>query len=124
MYLDETDSALINSRIKVWNGRLGPRVGDYIRMADGSLRRFTHQWDDGLQTTVRPEHPCNGDSSFYFAGEYMSFSGSLAPTIPADKISPTDEIMNGSCWIFHHDYATAHNAVYTTIPCRVYLEAA
>ena len=118
--LDNTDQELITERTALWDAKTGPRVGDYVRMLDGSLLRFTHDWGDSMQTTVGPSHPCNGDSSFYLGNGYCEFSGSLAPGIPADTIQETTETRPGSVWIFHHGEARAHNAVYATVSCRVY----
>jgi len=99
----------------------GPRVGDFVHMPDGTLRRFTYDWGDGLQTTVGAAHPCNGDASFYLgrSGE-ASFSGSLDSTIPRDRITLTDERHAGRFWFFHHGFPGAHQGVHCDAPCRVY----
>lgn len=103
----------------------GPRVGDYIKMLDGSLRRFTHDWGDGLQTTVGQNHPCNGDESFYLCDNgALSFSGSLDPSIDLSKIADTGKTKIGNCWFFHRDYATAHNGVHAEVDCRIYKQTA
>ena len=115
---DDRDQAILAARITQWERQAGPRVGDFVHMPDGSLRRFTHHWGDGLQTTCG--HPCAGDQSFYFAGAYMSFSGSLDSSIDIARITDTGEQKDGKAWFFHHDFMTAHNGVTVTVPCRVY----
>ncbi len=113
---DERDEKIKQERLALWNAVKGPRVGDFVKMPDGSLRRFTHDWSDSLQTTVTFQ----SDESFYFAGPYMSFSGSLDPGISKENLTDTGEIKEGRCWFFHHGYVQAHGSVHTTVPCRVY----
>jgi hypothetical protein len=121
--LDERDEQIRQERIKLWNTRGGPRVGDFVKMPDGSTRRFTFDWsghagDGGMQTTSGFQP---GDQSFHFGSEgYMSYSGSLDPSIPVKDLHDTGEVKDGSCWFFHHGSVEAHNGVYTTVPCRVY----
>lgn len=113
---DQQDAEILNRRISLYNRRTGPRVGDFLRMQDGAMLRFTHDWGDDIQTTIKG---C-GDASFYLGNGYCSFSGSLDSAIPKTRIHATDEIKDGSVWFFHHDHAQAHNGVYTTMPFRVY----
>jgi hypothetical protein len=119
--LDKQDEAEKLSRFAQYDSLAGPRVGDFVLMLDGSTRRFTHDWGDGLQTTVNTA-PCNGDQSFYHGGTHVSFSGSLAPSIPLEQIKPTSEILHGWFWFFHHDQQRAHNGVHFKLPCRVFTQ--
>jgi len=114
---DNDDQEILNNRIELWDKRNGPRVGDYIQMLDGTMRRFTHDWDDTIQTTTPGD---KFGSSFYFGKGYMEFSGGLDRAIPKDKITATNETKDGRAWFFHHDWATAHNGVDFNVPCRVY----
>lgn len=116
---DERDAEILAVRERIFNEERGPRVGDYLRTADGMLR-LTHDWGDTIQTTVRPSHPCNGDASFYLGEEHVSFSGSLDPGIAKCSLRDTGEKLEGSFWFFHHNHACAHNGVYFRIPCRVF----
>lgn len=118
--LDERDAAILAKLRAKWDTVDGARVGDYVRMLDGSLRRFTHDWGDSIQTTCGPSHPCAGDQSFYFYGRTMSFSGSLDSAIPAQSLRDTGQVKDGSAWFFHHGEARAHNGVTVMVPCRVY----
>ena len=122
---DEKDSEILTARKNAFNTQREvinrPMVGDYIRFSDGTFARFTHDWNDSLQTTVyRSDHPCLGDSSFYLGEGYASFSGSLAPSIPLANIKPTDAWKDASFWFFHHNWATAHNGVHFTMPVKIY----
>jgi hypothetical protein len=114
---DDRDAEILAQRIQQWQKVDGPRVGDFVHMPDGSLRRFTHDWGDDIQTTCG-SFP--GDVSFYFGGDYMSFSGSLDPAIEKAKLTDTGETRDGKAWFFHHDWAKAHNGVSVMVPCRVY----
>ncbi len=116
--LDKKDKQILSDRIAAWNKRRGPRVGDYVKMLDGTTRRFTHHWGDGLQVTCAH----NADTSFYLGDGYMSFSGSLDPCIPLENIKDTGKKRNGWAWFFHHDSRCAHNGVQVEAPCRVYAE--
>jgi hypothetical protein len=50
----------------------------------------------------------------------VSYSGSLDPAIPKDKLTLTDETQEGRVWFFHHDQWQAHNGVNATVTFRVY----
>lgn len=117
---DEKDIEIARGRLSTWNERQGPRVGDWVDMLDGTQRRFTHNWGDGLQTTCG-----NGDSgSFYFAKGCMSYSGGLDPSIPNGQLVDTGETRLGCAWFFHHDHSGAHRGVYFKAPCRVFRQVA
>jgi len=118
--MDETDAELLAQRIREWDKRQGPRVGDFLETPKGLLR-LTHDWGDTIQTTVPSGHPCSGDVSFHLSRDgYMSFSGSLDPGVSRDRLELTADTRIGSCWFFSHDYAEAHNGVRVNVPCRVY----
>lgn len=119
---DAKNREILASRVKAFDQRLGPRVGDWIYFADGAKRRITHIWhheDDtpeGAQTT-----PGTGDAgSFYFDHAYCSYSGGLETSTPCDKLTLTTEKRDGLVWFFHHDHHCAHNAVQALISFRVY----
>jgi hypothetical protein len=116
---DDKDAEILKARIAEWDKRTGPRVGDFVHMLDGTLRRFTHDHGDGLQTTCgKAELAC--DVSFYFGKGYMDFSGSLDPQVARTALVDTGETMIGRAWFFHHDHVCAHSGVYMDVPCRVF----
>ena len=116
--IHEKNTALLAEIITEWNGRAGPRVGDYIRVADGSYRRFTHNLSAGIQTTIQGHR-----GSFCIGrGGFVSFSGSLDLPTPKSRIGLTNETQDGEFWFFSRSHAEAHNAVYCSIPCKVYKE--
>jgi hypothetical protein len=119
--IDNTDRLIVMDRAAARDRVQGPRVGDYVHMTDGTTRRFTHHWGDSIQTTC--VGACAG-GSFYLQCGAMNFSGALDSAIPISTLEMTDETREGSCWIFHHDRWQAHNAVHTSIPCRVYRQTA
>jgi hypothetical protein len=114
--MDDRDRELLAEKTKAWEARQdGPRVGDFVITPKGLLR-FTHDWGEDIQTTVKPGY----DASFYLSDGGMSFSGSLSPGIPKALLELTGEVMEGSCWFFSHGFAEASNGVHATVPCRVY----
>jgi hypothetical protein len=118
---DDRDREILAERERLFNQVPGPRVGDFLRVPDSEgMLRFTHDWGDSIQTTVRAKHPCHGDASFYLSDGYASFSGSLDPAIDKAKLRQTEETMPGSFWFFHHNFAGAERGVYFSIPCRVF----
>lgn len=119
---DDIDRGIILEREKSFNANKGPRVGDFIIMADGKRARFTHHWGEGLQTT-KPNETGEG-GSFYFSGPACSYSGALDPAIDIDDIIETGERAQGNVWIFHHGQVEAHNGVDTKIWFRVYRHVA
>lgn len=110
--LDDRDRALVAERAAAYDRINGPRVGDFVEFADGVIRRVSHVWDNGVQTS--------DGGSFYLGDGYISFSGGLYPQIPFSSLSETGEKRNASVWIFHHDWAKAHNGVGAEIPFRVF----
>lgn len=116
---DERDTQILAVRELAFNEMLGPRVGDFLVTPDGMLR-FTYDWGDSIQTTVRPSHPCNGDASFYLSEGHVSFSGSLDHSVPKEFLRDTGKTESGSFWFFHHNDFCAENGVYFKIPCRVF----
>ena len=114
--LDKLDVELRDQRIAAREGNEGPRVGDFIKMEDERLMRFSHDWDDaGLQVS-------EGGSFYLQPGGHLSYSGALDPIVPLAHIQETSKVLLGQCWFFHHDYAMKDNGVYTVIPCRVFNE--
>lgn len=116
--LDGRDEAIIAERMAKLDAKAGPRVGDFVRFADGTLRRISYHWrddegwDGGCQTS---------DAGSYYLGNYgVSMSGGLFPCVPTESLTLTDEQRDGAVWIFHHDVHRAHNGVHASVPFRVY----
>jgi hypothetical protein len=113
---DDRDAAIVAERQHRRDMRPGPRVGDFIRMPDGTLRRFTYAYQDRIQTT----DPKSRGSFYLCRTGGMTYSGSLDPSILLTKIVDTGKTRPGSCWIFHHDHPGAGRGVETTVNCRVF----
>jgi len=115
--LDERDRDILFKRVQERDEIEGPKVGDFVRFPDGRLERFTYDWDDAIQTTMKGF----GEGSFYLhENGGSSYSGGLDPAIPKECLTKLPEIKDGRFWFFHHNYATAHNGVDVMVPCRVY----
>lgn len=109
---DERDEIILRERVATWNRGEGPRVGDFIMFSDGVLHRFSHDWGDGLQTSL--------GGSFYLGHGSMSFSGGLDPSIPKHALLNSGRTRPGSAWFFHCDSPRAYSAIYVEVACRVY----
>lgn len=120
----ERDAAILERNAAARDRIEGPRVGDFVVFADGSRGRFTYDWGNGIQTTVRPKRGGYefGAGSFYLGPDGVSYSGALDPMIPKAQLADTGETALGAFWFFHRDWACAHSAVYVEAPCRVYRE--
>ena len=124
--LDRIDRDSLDTRCAERDKRIGPRVGDWVQMLDGTVRRFTYNWGDGLQTTYRWKSSGNVETGRFCLDKSgaVSFSGSLDNSIPTERLVDTGEIRLGYVWFFHHDEHKAHNGITVAIDCRVFKEIA
>lgn len=114
--LDDRNMTLVRECLTAFDANLEPRVGDFIEFTDGVVRRFTHRWPEGLQTTDERF----GGPSFYLGDGYCSYSGSLRPWVRLETLTRKDETRLGWVWFFHHGSMGAHRGVDVQIPLRVY----
>jgi hypothetical protein len=118
---DQRDREIVESRMAVYNRRKGPRVGDYVDFADGVTHRISYEWPNGYQTSKGGSFYLGGPRTLTEAKEaYVSFSGSLDPTIAPDTLTDTGATRDGWVWIFHHDWWTAGGAVEFSVHFRVF----
>lgn len=111
--LDARDNMIREERAAALDGVNGPRIGDFVRYADGVTERIGAIRDDIIQTSL-------GEGSFHLGNYGASHSGSLRPFITRDTLTEVEgEARAGAVWFFH-DHRQAGNAVETTIPFRVY----
>jgi hypothetical protein len=125
MELDDRNQQILAERKFQWNLRddalHGPRVGDHVIHADGSEGRFTHDWDDDIQTSGRSQY---SNGTFYLNRDgYASYSGGLDPAIPKNTLEFIG-IRDGTFWFFDHDRPGAGRGINVWMPCRVYREQA
>ena len=111
--LDEKDLAYVKAALELRLAEKVPLVGDFVKMPDGKIERFSYDWGDSLQT-------CECGSFYLYKSGNVSMSGALNPSIPLNQIVVIPEQMEGSFWAFHHNHATAHNGVYFKIPVKVW----
>jgi len=113
-HLDDENQFIAAEILANWNAQTGkPRVGDFLRMADGSLKRFCNDTGDGQQIT-------KGGSFYIGRGGGVSYSGGLESPIMWERFKPTEEITKGRFWFFSHDRAGAGRGVDVFLPCRIY----
>lgn len=115
--LDAIDQGILDKQMVMRDRIKGPRIGDYVCFQTGELERFSHDWDDSLQTSP-------GGSFFMCSNGNASFSGGLNPSTPLDKLTLTKNTLPGSFWFFHHNRAGAGCDVNFKVPCRVYMTTA
>lgn len=122
--LDDRDAS-IKDRIQAGIDRLtGPRVGDFIEFANGTIERVSHVWDgmaeyggtDGVQTSA--------GGSWHVSESGASFSGGLNSIIAFTTLTDTGETRDGSGWFWHHGMSGANRGVPATFTFRVYRSTA
>lgn len=117
---DERDLEILKRREQMLNERTGPRVGDWVYLkGENEPRRFTYDWGDSIQVG----HSTGECGSFYLGEGYVSYSGSLDPSVSKDSLVELDETRPGNVWFFHHDHMSAHNGVNHTMAFRVFKQA-
>jgi len=94
----------------------GPRIGDFVLFSTGQLERFSHAWDDGLQTSP-------SGSFFLHASGSSEFSGALNPHTPRRSLELIGAILPGTFWFFRDGRAQPGGRVDFSIPCRVFRTA-
>jgi len=60
--IDDVDEAIMLDRVARRARHKGMRVGDFVILKDGDVRRVTFDWDTDVQLTVKDE-----GGSFYFS---------------------------------------------------------
>jgi len=117
--IDAIDGTILADRTFRRSAKRGPRVGDFIYMRDGTLRRFAFQYSDGsLQTESKLHY-----GSFYLGPDgSVSYSGGLDSVVPRHRIEDTGEHQPAAFWFFSHNEHRAHNGVTVSAPCRVFKE--
>jgi hypothetical protein len=121
--LDARDAEIVAERVALYALRKGPRVGDWVVFADGTIRRISYRWTDGTgwdggTQTSDLGGLCAGNYHLGKAG--VSFSGGLHPHVPTDTLTDSGQLHDATAWIFHHDHSGAGRGVYFPAPFRVY----
>jgi hypothetical protein len=113
--IDERDREMIARRMEALDAIPGPRVGDFVEFPGNITRRISYIW------TSEPETVQTSTGGSYYLGDgYVSMSGSLYAGVPLGTLTDTGQVRDGAVWVFHHDWAAAHNGVDTRVPFRVF----
>ncbi len=119
--LDERDAEIVARCMAAMDAEPGPRVGDFVRFADGIERRISHVWPAMPDTPGWRAGAQTSDGGSWHLGEYgCSFSGGLYPLVGLDTLTDTGERQDGCAWIFHHGHACAGGGVDLLAPFRVF----
>lgn len=112
---DEKTLKTVEDRILKMNARQGPRVGDWLKAREGLYTRFTHKWDDRIQT--------GGSNASYYLGNEggLSYSGGLDGGVLLSDLVQIPETKRGGCWIFKDDHHKAHNGYDFETDFRVFV---
>lgn len=110
----ERNLIILEECMSAFNQLDGPRVGDFLLMPNGKFTRFTHKWDDHMQTGGHTQ------SQYYLGPGYLSYSGGLDPGIKIKEIELTEMTKNGKVWFFSEGHAGADNDVSYMVQFRVY----
>jgi hypothetical protein len=111
---DQRDKEALYSRQVKRFAHRAIQHGDYVQFDDGVVRRTSHIWCVGVQTS-------DGGSWHLNASGDGSFSGSLYDAVPHQTLSDTWQYRLADFWFFHHDWHKAHNAVYVKLYVRVWV---
>ena len=117
-HLDARDTMIAAEICAAWRARAGglPRVGDFVWMPNGHMRRCAHGWDGpagGMQT-------CDGGSFSIGKSGMASMSGSLYGSQLWEYYQTTTETRLGRFWFFSHNLAGAGRGVDVWLPCAVF----
>lgn len=93
----------------------GPRVGDWVRYADGTMTRIAYDWGPEIGKI----QTCGGGSFHMGRHGSVSMSGSLHSSIPRALVD-TGERLRGGVWLFHRDRSGAGRGVGAKVLFRVY----
>jgi hypothetical protein len=130
--LDADNLRILKERQTKRDRLAGARVGDFVRMADGSLRRFSGLSPTTLSTydghgrrhTSRPGYQlASGNPSFLLQEDGTTSFSAGNDFVEGLEIRDTGEQIAGEFWFFHHDKPAAAGDVRFMIPCRVYEQA-
>ena len=123
------DWGMFKRLVNIYDWRKGPRVGDFLRVTHERWVRFTYEWfDNTIQTT--PLEYANPGGSFSMGecalrdsnmrAAYISYSGSLDPSLSKDLLVQTSEEKLGDVWEFSNQFAGASRGVHCLVPFRVF----
>lgn len=102
--------------VAMFNTLDGPRVGDYVELPNGDLRRIcvTH-FDGDAQMT-----PSETSGSFNIDGGACDYSGTCGDVFKLIELRFLHRYKLGSVWFFKDGMPTAHSGIDAEVPMRIY----
>ena len=111
---DPKNVANLAAFMAAYDKREGPREGDWIRHPSGYMSRITADWESHVQ-------PGGAKYGRYHLNQHgASYSGSCEPCIPVSGLRKTEEVKDGSVWIWDRGFSGAGRGVDFVVPFRVY----
>lgn len=123
MYPDAIDRARIRRCATLHAQRLGPRIGDYIHFADGSLRRIGCTTEAGGRAQDRGDvllWTCPPGQRLHLKPGGMAVGDYLLPPITTATLTLAPRTRPGPVWIWRHGQPGLGRRVTAAIACRVY----
>jgi len=97
-----------------YNQTTGARVGDFLLLPHGEYTRFTHKWNETIQTG-------GGSNSYHLSnGGYISYSGGLDSGVKYTDIEQSNNTKAGFIWIWDNGTSGADRGVHFKINFRVF----
>jgi hypothetical protein len=120
--LDSVTASHLLDCIIAHEERQGMRLGDYVQLRNGELRRVAHIWPDTVQLTTSLT-----GGSFQLGKCGVSYSGGLEPGVPLQDIIPSrwnnsTGNIGGTFWVCERGILQAECAVYVTVQCRYFVQ--
>lgn len=113
--LDATAAGILREAVASLDEIPGPRLGDFVRFEDGSLKRIT-VWRDGHMQAGAPENA----GFFLWRGGFTEVVGFCGDQIDPARLQRLDESMDGKVWTFRNGDVQPGGRVDTKVPFRVY----
>lgn len=110
----EVNALILKERVDALNEVEGPRIGDYLRLPDGSFERITLNHAESFQTGAL------GQGSFFLYKGSCLYSGAHKGPIPFSAIRETRQTKLGNIWFFNEGEAKEGNGVDFEIEFRVF----
>lgn len=107
---DEQDADYAAEMMAAYDAKHGPRVGDWVLVADETRSRriaAIHHGPKKGRVPARPERfqltsRWGGGNSFHLTHASVAHSGGLDSALPIEYLADTGQTRDGWVWVWHH----------------------